>query len=127
MKISTCLLALAISFGAPALAVAARDDANTQLEKALRGRTPEKPVDCISMSDASSTQIIDGTAILYRVGSTIYVNRPRGGAKSLRKDDILLTRSFGNRLCRPEIVNLIDPASRQVRSFVSLGEFVPYR
>ena len=119
-------LALALAMGAPAAGSAATQSADARLEKALRGRVAGQPVSCIPLQQASSTEIIDGTAILYRVGDTIYVNRPRGGAASLRNSDVLVVRSFGSQLCRPEIVNLVDRASRGLRGFVSLGDFVPY-
>ena len=119
-------LALALAMSAPAADAATTQAAEARLEKALRGRVAGQPVSCLPLRQASSTEIIDGTAILYRVGNTIYVNRPRGGAASLRNDDVLVVRSFGSQLCRPEVVNLIDRASRGLRGFVSLGDFVPY-
>lgn len=124
-KIMTGLV-LALAIGAPATGVAAAQGGEARLEKALRGRVAGQPVSCLPLRQASSTEIIDGTAILYRVGDTIYVNRPRGGAASLRNDDVLVVRSFSGQLCRPEIVNLVDRASRGLRGFVSLGDFVPY-
>jgi hypothetical protein len=96
------------------------------LAKALVGRSAGKPVDCISLRAANSSQIIDGTAIVYRVGSVLYVNRPRSGASSLVDDDILVTRTTGSQLCRLDTVRLMDRSSRIQSGFVSLGQFVPY-
>lgn len=55
-----------------------------QLAKILDGRVAGKPVTCIPLNQAQSTQIIDKTAIIYRVGSTYYVNRPPTPIGSIR-------------------------------------------
>ena len=53
-------------------------------------------------------------------------NRPRGGASSLRQDDVLVTRTYGGDLCEPDAVDLFDSLAHFQRGFVSLGPFVPY-
>ena len=108
------------AFGAPRLSPEAR------LEKLIGDRVPGKPVDCVNLRDVQSSQIIDGTAIVYRVGSRLYVNRPQSGARWLDDDDILATRTIGSQLCRIDTVKLIDRTSRFQRGFVILGDFVPY-
>src|SRR5437868_10663938 len=69
-----------------------------ELAKMLAGRVPGKPVNCINLSSAQSSRIIDHTAIVYEDGGTLYVNRPRSGGSSLDSDDILVTRSFSGQL-----------------------------
>lgn len=98
-----------------------------QLEKMLEGRVAGEPQNCINLSSARSSTIIDGTAIVYRAGSTLWVNRPRGGADSLDDDDILVTKTTGSQLCSIDTVQLRDRTSQMYAGFVSLGEFVPYR
>ncbi len=115
----------AVVLATPAVA-AHRDTPDVQLQKALEGRVAGKPVNCISLSSTNSSRIIDGKAIIYRVGGRLYVNEPRSGAASLRDDDILLTRTFSSELCSVDMVRLIDRGSRFPRGFVSLGQFVPY-
>ncbi|GAA3718352.1 hypothetical protein GCM10022268_28350 [Sphingomonas cynarae] len=115
----------AVVLATPAVA-AHRDTPDVQLQKALEGRVAGKPVNCISLSSTNSSRIIDGKAIIYRVGGRLYVNEPRSGAASLRDDDILVTRTFGSRLCSIDMVRLVDRGSRFPRGFVSLGQFVPY-
>ena len=122
--LKTMLLA-AVAIATPAVA-AHRDTPDVQLQKVLDGRVAGKPVNCISLSDANSSQIINGKAIIYRVGGRLYVNEPQSGAASLRDDDILVTRTFGSQLCSIDMVRLVDRASRYPRGFVSLGKFVPY-
>ena len=123
-KILTCLIAGLTLAGSASAAVAPE----ARLEKLLQGRVAGKPVNCINSRDIRSTQIIDRTAIVYRVGSKLYVNRPRSGASSLDRDDILVTRQFGgtSQLCRIDMVQLIDRAALFPTGFVALGEFVPY-
>jgi hypothetical protein len=120
----TMLLA-AVALATPAVA-AHRDTPDVQLQKALAGRVAGKPVNCISLSGTDGSQIIDGKAIIYRVGGKLYVNEPRSGAETLRDDDILVTRTFGSQLCSIDPVQLIDRASRFPHGFVSLGQFTPY-
>lgn len=111
--------------GAPALA---SERGEAQLERALAGRVAGEPVRCISLWGSNSSQIIDNTAILFRVGSTIYVNRPRAGAESLDRDDTMVTRLYGDsRLCSIDTVRTVDLQSGFQTGIVFLGEFVPYR
>ncbi len=98
-----------------------------QMDRALEGRVAGKPVDCISLHQVRSSRIIDDTAILYEIGNTIYVNRPRGGAESLDQWDVLVTNNYSDRLCSIDTVTLYDSASRFTTGFVFLGDFVPYR
>ena len=124
------LLIAAALLGASAAAIAATPD-NSQneakLTAVLAGRIASKPVDCISLRDIRSSQIIDHTAIVYDTGAgRLFVNRPRIGAGSLDSDDILVTKTHGSQLCSLDSINLVDRGSRMQRGFVSLGQFVPY-
>jgi hypothetical protein len=120
------LLVLATASGAAA-APREKLSGEARLAKLLEGRVAEKPTDCIHLSNIQGSEIIDGTAIVYHMpGNRLFVNRPRGGAYSLREDDVLVTKTYGGDLCAPEVVNLVDSASRFPRGFVTLGQFVPY-
>jgi len=99
-----------------------------ELERTIAGRVAGEPVNCISLRGSTSSQIIDDTAIVYRIGSTLYVNRPRSGAESLDRDDTQVNRFFGDsRLCNTDAVRLIDAHSGFMTGIVLLGDFVPYR
>jgi len=130
MKLPACALIAATLCGlaAPALSAATpplRGEA--KLAKSLEGRVAGKPVRCLNLRDIRSSEIIDGTAIVYRTGANrLYVNRPTSGRESLDNDDILVTRTFGSQLCSIDTVQLIDRTSRFYRGFVGLGDFVPY-
>ena len=130
MRILSSLLLGAALIGTGAAAPAATRDngkSEAKLASALEGRVAGKPVSCISMRDITSTEIFDGTAILYRVGGgRVYVNRPKIAADALDDDDILVTKTYGSQLCNLDTVKLIDRGSRFEHGFVGLGDFVPY-
>lgn len=124
-KLLTILCLGAATIAAPAIA-GERQSPEMKLQKLLDGRVAGKPVDCINLSSVSSSQIIDGRAIVYRVGGRLYVNEPRSGADRLDDDDVMVTRTFGSQLCSIDTVHLVDSTSRFPRGFVQLGKFVPY-
>ncbi|HEX7857391.1 MAG TPA: hypothetical protein VF503_27235 [Sphingobium sp.] len=97
-----------------------------RMAKALEGRTPGTPVDCIYQNQIQSSQIIDKTAIIYQVGRTLYVNTPRSGAEFLDSSDILVTDTHSPQLCSIDMVRLIDQGSRMPSGSLGLGKFVPY-
>ena len=121
------LIAAAAVAGAPGPRAREKIAPQAKLPKLLEGRVAGEPQNCISLSTARSSQIIDKTAIVYKVGNTLWVNRPKGGAESLDDDDILVTRTTSSQLCSIDTIQLRDRTSHFYTGFVSLGEFVPYR
>jgi hypothetical protein len=123
------LLALAAAFAVAAPAAAAERLApEAQLARAIEGHVEGEAVDCIDTRRFTTTRIIDRTAIVYEaVGGTLWVNRPRSGARSLDEWDVLVTRQYSGSLCRGDIVRLFDRSSMSQNGFVLLGDFVPYR
>lgn len=126
MRKTALILAAAAVLAAPAVAAKPRLSGEEQLAKLLEGREAGKPVSCISLTAANETRVIDRTAIAYRVGSTWYVNRPRH-AQSLDDDDVLVTRTHSNQLCRLDTVRLHERSGLWFSGFVGLEDFVPYR
>jgi hypothetical protein len=122
------ILAAAALIGAAAPSLAA-DRSNTageaELAKQLGDRVAGAPVSCLPQRELQSSQIIRGTAIVYEVGRKLYVNRP-SGAETLGGDDILVTRTYTDQLCRADAVRLIDRGAGFEHGFVILGDFVPY-
>jgi hypothetical protein len=101
--------------------------AQAQLAKAIEGRVAGKPVDCINLRDIRSTEVIDGTAIIYRVsGSKLYVNTPRSGQSALNSSNVPVLRTSISQLCSVDTLQMYDTASRFPTGAVFLGEFVPY-
>lgn len=125
--IASILTAAALAAVPAASAAKEKPSGEAELAKLLEGRVAGEPRDCISLAGARSSQIVDGTAIVYRSGGTLWVNRPRSGADSLRDDDVLVTRTTGSQLCSIDTVQLHDRVGHFWRGFVALGEFVPYR
>lgn len=126
-KLPFPITAAAIALAATSSIAAPRHDADAELREALAGRVAGKPVDCIPLTNVTGNTIVTGRAIIYRIGSRLYVNEPRdGGAKQLHRDDILVTRTISTNLCRLDVVRLLDRTSRIPHGFVSLGQFVPY-
>jgi hypothetical protein len=87
--ISTLLVAAAIVLPA-AGHTAPRKAPEAQLQEEIAGKVAGAPVDCIDVSRIRSSRVISGTAIVYQVGRTTYVNVPASGARSLRPWDTLV-------------------------------------
>jgi hypothetical protein len=126
MRKSALILAAAAVLASPAVSAKPRLTGEEQLAKLLEGRVAGEPVNCISLTGANETRVIDRTAIAYKVGSTWYVNRPSNAA-SLDDDDVLVTRTHSNQLCRLDTVRLHDRSGLWFSGFVGLEDFVPYR
>jgi hypothetical protein len=121
------LIATAAMLSAAISAAAARPTPEERLSKLLAGRVAGDPVSCIDLRDIQSSEIVDRTAIVYRVGADqLYVNRPTGGARQLDRDDVLVTQTSTSQLCSIDVVRLLDRTSQFQTGFVSLGKFVPY-
>jgi len=119
------LIAASLLIGGAAQAKPA--DREAELARALEGRVAGEPVHCIDLRRVQSSQVITDTAILYRVGSTLYLNRPANGADSLNRNDTMVTRLNSTRLCNVDTVTMVDPVSGTFTGIVFLGDFVPYR
>ena len=121
-------LATATALLAVPTAVAAKPKltGEEQLAKIIGDRVPGEPVNCISYFMTRNMEVIDKTALVYRNGGTIYVNRPRN-AEHLDDDDVLVTKIHGSQFCSLDIVQTYERGGHFWNGFVSLGEFVPYR
>lgn len=109
-------------------AIAERRSPEAELDRALEGHVAGEPVGCLDTRRFTASRIIDRTAIVYESpGGTLWVNRPRGGARSLDDWDVLVTRQFSGSLCRGDIVRLFDRSTMTQTGTVFLGDFVPYR
>lgn len=133
---------LALTFGAiaplfalaPIAAQAAQDNdaqpaemskGEKRLAKALEGRVAGEPVKCLDLNRITSSTIYDRTAIVYKVGSTLYVNRPKNGLNSLRSNDIMVTRTNINQICDIDTIQMRDQTGFMT-GVVFLDTFVPY-
>ena len=124
--LSIALAATALVAGGAVADAKPRLTPEQRLEKLLEGREVGKPVSCISQMDTRDLEILDGVALVYRTGSTLYVNKPRN-AEDLDSDDILVIRPSGSQLCRLDMIHTVDRTSHFTTGFINLGDFVPYR
>jgi hypothetical protein len=130
MRFRNMISALAVIavLGASGAAVAGeRKTPEQRLAKLLEGRVAGEPVDCIYMPMINDTTVYDKTAIVYRSGDTLYVNRPQSGVESLDSDDVMVLDTRSSQLCDVDVVRMHDQASRSYSGTVFLGKFVPYR
>ncbi len=126
-KLNGLVVMLALAAAGAASAAGPKPPPEQVLAKMLDGRTAGAPVNCIDSRNIDTVDIVDKTAIVYRLrGGRLYVNQPRIGADALRRDQTLLTRTVGTRLCSFDAVNLLESGGRFDAGFVSLGTFTPY-
>lgn len=105
---------------------AARPSGEKRLAKLLEGRSAGEPSNCIPGSRHDNLTIIDKTAIVYKQGRKVWVNRTKS-PQTLDDDDILVIRKFGSsQLCRTDIITLVDRGSGMFSGAVFLEDFVPY-
>jgi hypothetical protein len=109
-------------------ATAANDRAakgEAELAKLVDGRTAGQPVRCLSRSDREDLHVIDGTALVFGRGKTLYVNRP-AGISMMRWSDIPVFKLFTDQLCQNDMVELRDSSTGMQGATMQMGEFVPY-
>lgn len=124
LAVAAVLATASIAFaGAPI-----NEKGELSLAKLLAGRTAGQPVRCIDPARAFSSEIINGTAVVYRMpGGKLYVNRPSLGADMLDQDNMLRSQTFGARLCQADGVTLVDRGKFPATvGMARLGAFVPY-
>ena len=117
-----------------ALAVAGSADARpgqsgeAELARMLQGRVAGQPMDCIRTRPSDTVTTIDGTALIFGRGDTIYVNRTRF-PESIDDNDALVIRKFGTgmSLCRTDLITTFDRTSQFYSGNVYLADFVPYK
>jgi hypothetical protein len=97
-----------------------------ELARMLEDRTAGEPKRCIDNRHGTNLAIIEGTALVYRDGSTLWVNVP-ADPKSLDDGDAVVIRQFGHQLCSTDVVTTFDPVVGMYTGNVFLNEFVPYR
>ena len=135
MKLRTSILPLAgLAFAAVAVAnspsapVERSPEAAAKLAKRLQGRTEGPPVSCIpNFRGNSRIEVIDAQTLLFRDGSTVYVQRPVGRCDRLDDGYALVNRKVGNQICSGDINELIDFTTGIYGGSCVYGPFVPYR
>ena len=126
-KIIASLAVVALAISATG-SVAAKDKktGEERLAEMLKGRVAGEPVSCINTWRNGDMTIIDKTAIVWRMGRTLYVNRTQR-PKSLDSDDILVIQKFSaSQLCKLDSVYTVERGGGFLKGTVFLTDFVPY-
>lgn len=97
-----------------------------RLAEMLKGRVAGEPVGCIPAFNSSQLQVIEGVALVYGSGTTIYVARPTQPGM-MRWDDVLVINRVGGQMCNTDIIRTVDRMSGFNTGVVFLSKFVPYK
>lgn len=117
--------ALALA-GTAAAASSSSDQGEARLARMLAGRTAGKPVSCIDTMNPDKMQVIDGVAVVYDAGRTIYVARPTDPRMLRPTDALVIDRFSPSRLCVQEAMRTIDRYDHHTTGVLFLQDFVPY-
>ena len=126
-RLSSLAIAAAACSLLAAPASAEKPTGEERLAEMIDGRVPGEPQRCINTFNSRPLTVIDDTAIVYRSGDTVYVNRTRA-PETLDDDDGLVIRKFGtgSRLCRLDQITTRDRTSGFYTGNIFLTDFVPY-
>lgn len=121
------LAVIALSVGILATPLnAAKPSGEERLAKLLEGRVAGEPRRCLPTFGNQSLTILDKTAIVYKQGDKVWVNRT-ANPEDIDEDDILIIRKFGtSSLCRTDLITLADRSSGIFSGSIFLEDFVPY-
>lgn len=133
-KVSTVLatLAAAASLLVSASAQARRDTVpypkgEARLAEMIDGRVAGKPQSCIFAPNLMQLSVVDKTALVYKSGGILYVNRP-ANPRDLRSNEVLVIDRLSHQLCNTDMVQTMSQGSPHFYTgSVFLGQFVPYR
>ena len=123
----TKLPLLALIFVAAGAMAADSNRDERDLAKALAGRTPGKPADCMSSSWADGPQIIGNRTLLYRAGSRVWRNDLPAACPGLDDDSIVVAEIHGSQLCRNDLFYTLQRGGSRIPGpHCRLGKFTPY-
>jgi hypothetical protein len=119
-------IALAATAAAASGSATPNAKGEARLAHMLEGRTAGKPVSCINTARTNQMQVIDGVAVVYDAGKTIYVARPTDPRMLGRNDALVIDRFSPSRLCVQEAMKTVDRYDGFHTGVVFLQDFVPY-
>jgi hypothetical protein len=117
--------ALALA-GSAAVASPYTEKGEARLARMLEGRTAGAPESCITTMRPDKMQVIDGVAVVYDAGKTIWVARPVDPRMLRPTDALVIDRFSASRLCVQEAMRTIDRYDHFPTGAVFLRNFVPY-
>lgn len=119
------VLALALA-SAGALAATRAEKNEAKFAKMLEGRTAGEPLSCIPGFAANRLEIIEGVALVYTVGDTLYVAKPTQ-PDQLRRDDVLVVQRYTGQLCHTDVIRTVDRMGGFQTGVLFMEKFVPYK
>lgn len=123
--LAALMLPLATATAAPAERESNRED--QRLSKAIKGRIPGSPIDCVPLLRPRYNTEMVGDKILYRRNNRlVYVNQTSGGCNISPGLDVLVVNNVSSQLCRGTIIRTFNPLAGQTTGGCTLGSFTPY-
>lgn len=126
MRKSSAAIA-AIILALIAQVASARTISVEQADRLLAHLTAGEPVRCIGHIATDGIQVVERSALLFRVSGTLYVNVPVAGRADLHGDILTVSGGDRDRLCEGDSMRLEDRASGNFQGYVNIGKFVPFR
>ncbi|MDQ3144888.1 MAG: hypothetical protein M3Q57_08430 [Pseudomonadota bacterium] len=105
---------------------------DARIAQRLAGKVAGAPVRCLPNHRSNDAEVIDRDTILYRDGSTTYVQNTRGACyphNGLSSGYILVTRNTGGLggLCDGDLAHTVQSSTGSFAGSCSFGPFIPYR
>lgn len=97
-----------------------------RLEQMIEGRTAGEPVTCIPVLKPQQFEILEGVALVYDSGDTIYVAKP-SDPEVLRRDDVVIVDRHTSQLCNTDVVRTVDRNNGYFTGVIFLSKFTPYK
>ena len=97
-----------------------------ELAELLEGRVAGEPRSCIRTIGSRNLNQIDGTALTYRDGDTVWVNYTRNPADIDDSEIMVIKRFSSTSLCRSDQIRLVDRTAGFLSGLIFLDDFVPY-
>jgi len=123
------LLVLAALAGASSAMADEAARGERALAREIEGRVAGPPVDCLTFTRPYRTEVINKTAILYRLqNGAIIVNRPLKGAEGMDDGSVVRARIGKPTVCSNDVLPLYFSYGGDIPppNAVTLGQFVPY-
>ena len=117
------------AFVAPASAQEpeAMTDGEIELAEMLEGRVAGEPQNCIRTIGNRPLKRIDDTALVYKIGKTLWVNYTRNPSDIDDRDVFVIDKFNATQLCRTDQITLHDRFSGIFSGVLFLEDFVPYK
>lgn len=132
LRVATIIVVGALAIAGTAISA---KDARTakdakELAEALEGRVAGASVDCMpNLHGQGRMEIIDDNTILFRSGSTLYLQSPRGGCPGIKNGQytLVLHQVGAHQVCRGDIHQLVNLQTGVKGGGCVFSEFIPYR